>query len=329
MQIYGDSPNFSVVLPGGCNAACAFCFNRALPKVKPSGTRKFTDALRDALRDIPAPFRQISITGGEPLSSPALDDVLDVIRVHRARYRHVVLTTNGTRLEAAAKQLHGAVDHVNVSRHHYDARENRRVFGGDYYSDDLELAGSIEACSKVGIDVSLACVIDDSTSRDFVDAYLAWSKGFGVAAVNFRKAAGNLDPTPVEASFADHAVIGSSSCPVCRTSMQLIRGVRVNWKASAVEPSDTIDGVYELVFNVDAKLYRDWSMRERVDISDLVARTPIAHSVPPIPPPIPYRMMTSLYDQSSDSFSSGCGGPSYTAPGCGHTGGWAWPTRGC
>jgi len=132
MITYTDSPNFSIVMPGGCNAECSFCYHRSARTVERVSSREFVGRLGMFLHALPAQFRQVSITGGEPLLSPALADVLDTIRLQRDRYRHVVLTTNGTRLPEMARHLAGVVDHVNVSRHHYSEAKNLRVFGGTY-----------------------------------------------------------------------------------------------------------------------------------------------------------------------------------------------------
>lgn len=34
METYNQDPNFSIVMPGGCNAECPFCFNNNKTKPK-------------------------------------------------------------------------------------------------------------------------------------------------------------------------------------------------------------------------------------------------------------------------------------------------------
>ena len=64
MNLAVYNPNFSIVVPSGCNAACKFCFweqSRSLSK------EEFLQRLEEVLLELPEDFEQCSITGGVPV----------------------------------------------------------------------------------------------------------------------------------------------------------------------------------------------------------------------------------------------------------------------
>ena len=88
MKTFNTSPNFSIVMQGGCNAACEFCFNKQHSNKKQCSKAQYLKNLNLALKSLPNTFFQISITGNEPMLSPVIDDVLDICRKGKdIRYR--------------------------------------------------------------------------------------------------------------------------------------------------------------------------------------------------------------------------------------------------
>jgi pyruvate-formate lyase-activating enzyme len=259
LKTYNDNPNFSILLPGGCNAHCSFCFNDStdisneeIPLVE------YVKQLKYTLENMPENFRQISLTGGEPLISPYFSHVISMLALYGEQFRKVVLTTNGTHLINQLPLLSSVVNHINISRHHYDDAFNKQVFKGTYTVDTHDLHRIIDQCGQHGIDVSLNCVIKEHTMGAFIERYIKYARELGVRSVNFRRESGTLEPTSVENGYEHYKVISESSCPVCRTKEQLIRGVTVIWSGSLDEPSEHINDVYELIFMPDGNLYRDW-----------------------------------------------------------------------
>lgn len=218
--------------------------------------------LKLALKSLPSTFYQISITGNEPMLSPLIDDVLDICRKGKdIRYKNIVLTTNGTELMNHTQKVVSGVHHINVSCHHYDFEENKKIFKGSWNFTDEELENAIDFFGKNGIDVSLACVINDNTSKYFIDNYIDFAKRIGAYAVRFRKENGTLDKTPVENIIAEeYPSLNHGACPVCRSDFRVIKGCKTHWLSSLLEPTDKInDKVYELIFDTDGKLYQDWN----------------------------------------------------------------------
>lgn len=267
MTTYNQDPNFSIVMPGGCNAKCAFCFNHGKNKAENCSDFEFIINLWEQLKALPRQFYQISITGNEPMLSPLIGGVMDVCKRMKQRYPNILLTTNGTNLLDNPQMVIDGVHHINVSRHHYDELENRRIFGGVYNVMDDELAEIVNVYSRNGVDVSLNCVINDATSKDFIYGYIEFAKKIGAFAVRFRKENGTIEPTPVEREFGEeYPILWHGTCPVCRTDLRVIRGMKCYWKSSVLEPSDHItDKIFELVYDTDGKVYLDWERKKPLD----------------------------------------------------------------
>lgn len=196
MQLLNDDPNFSIVLPGPCDAACSFCFSQKGP---PScGMLKYLTRLNAVLEALGPQFYQISITGGEPTLSPYLLPVLAVIQAHRHKFTNVLLTTNGSKLLDVYEDLKGIVDNVNISRHHYQEGKNKRIFGGRYNVKTGDLEMMTDRLGAIGIAVSANCVVDDSTDAGFLGYFIGFAMSIGFKAVRFRKQNGDNEPIPAE-----------------------------------------------------------------------------------------------------------------------------------
>lgn len=263
IKTHNSDPNFSIVMPGGCNAACSFCFNKSKKnQVDEIDQFEWIFGLQDYLKLLPDKFYQISITGNEPMISPIIDGVLSLCGRFKERYSNILLTTNGTNLLKKIDQVSAGVHHINISRHHFDEAVNMKIFGGQYHVTDEELIEIVDRYSAIGVDVSLNCVINDKTEYSFIMEYVGWANTIGVKAVRFRKQNGkNIDLTPVEKMIdRDYPILHRGQCPVCRTYHRVILGLDTYWKAAIIEPTDKIkDSVYELVYDVDGILYCDWN----------------------------------------------------------------------
>lgn len=187
METYNQDPNFSIVMPGGCNAECPFCFNNNKTKPKSCSEIKFIIGLWERLRLLPKQFYQISITGNEPMLSPYINGVMEVCKEAKNEYTNILLTTNGTNLLKNPQRIIDGVHHINISRHHYDEKKNKDIFRGTYNITNAELTEIIDVYSRQGIDVSLNCVINNNTTQDFINFYIDFAKIIGANAVRFRK----------------------------------------------------------------------------------------------------------------------------------------------
>lgn len=115
MELMVNNPNISLIMPVGCNAKCSFCYWKKSDGITIDRFKFICDTL-------PIIFEQISITGGEP----TLDsNLIEYLKIARKRFKKIVLNTNGFKL---MKEHFKYVDHVNISRHHYDDLINNNIF---------------------------------------------------------------------------------------------------------------------------------------------------------------------------------------------------------
>lgn len=138
----------------GCNAACEGCYN-----VKTAVRAKPLAHIRRDLRTLMSLRRlqALSLTGGEPLLHPDLDEV---IRDVRAAGLRSVLMTNGILLDdRRARQLKSAgLDMVLL---HVQGRQNRRDLRAGAGTDDVcALRKAKSACAlAAGLDVGLSALM--------------------------------------------------------------------------------------------------------------------------------------------------------------------------
>jgi len=179
----------------------------------------------------------------------------------------VVLTTNGGLIGTIKENLSPIIDHVNISRHHYDEKINQEIFGTENIITDKYLIAFIDDLNKQAIDVTLNCVLTEkmATKKSILD-YIQFAKNVGASAVTFRKQHGSLRPSSQEELFNEFAVIDLNSCPVCRTKTQLIKGIKIIWKCSVSEPSEKINKIYELICHPDLLVSRDWKGDKSVNV---------------------------------------------------------------
>jgi len=291
------NPNFSIVVPGNCNGNCSFCFWK---NDKACGS--YIQNLTETMNSLPEQFYQLSLTGGEPTLSPYLSDILESIDPEK--WSNTVLTTNGTNLKKFIPQLEGKIQHVNISRHHYDDTINESVFGSKTVPSADELKVLVEKLNEVGIDVTYSAVLTEHlNTKDEVKKFIKFAKSQGVEQVFLRKQHGTLDPSEAEQAF-EHLPQEHHNCPVCRNTTQHINETKVVWKASLEEPSKELGMIYELVYNQNGTLTSDWEQELVVESSKIKGNP------------------QSLLEECGGSSYSGCGISSTPKPissysGCG------------
>lgn len=269
MKLSNSDPNFSVIVPGPCNAACPFCFWK-----ERNGTttkKDYLKSLTDTLGMLPQEFRQCSITGGEPTASNYLEDILPLVR---SRFGKVVLSSNGFGVLDTQNWLFDSINHLNISRHHWQDKTNYNKFGTTSVPSTKGLKTICEVANEKGVDVTLNCVLPaDFADLNWIELYLIHAKDVGANAVCFRKEHGTLDDLPVEALLREK-VIQTGGCPACRSKTRLMKGMTVTWRYGVLEPSKVMpkDEVYELVFQQDGSLTADWGGKVKISKRDICSR---------------------------------------------------------
>jgi pyruvate-formate lyase-activating enzyme len=248
------NPNFTIVTPGGCNAKCEFCFWH-----QEKTTKNYLNKLKETMDLLPSQFYMISISGGEPTISPYFTKILDLIDTDQ--FTHRILTTNGTHLMKHMDKISEKIQHINISRHHWNDEINNKIFISKTVPSSKHITECVDALNQNGIDVTFSCVLTDEyilTKEDIIK-YVEYAKNCGASHIYFRKKHENLLPHELEKEFGVSKIINSHDCPVCRTRIQLIKGIDVHWKTSVLEPSETLtDILFETIFNSNGTLTSDW-----------------------------------------------------------------------
>lgn len=259
MNILVHNPNFSIVTPFGCNAKCSFCFWKG-----EDNCSNFFKNLQEVLNKLPKNFNSISLTGGEPTTN--VDGLLEIVKMINKRYK-VVLTSNSYNLSHFLERLTGGISHINISRHSISDTKNNEIFQSKLANTD-ELKFITKIANNKGIDITLSAVLNDELStKDDILEYINFAKKVGANAVFFRKTHGNLEKTSVEKEFDDLIKI-DVTCPVCRNTEQIIEGMKVTWKASIMEPSNKINGIFELIYQQNGDLTSDWAGKNKIILGE-------------------------------------------------------------
>lgn len=260
------NPNFTIVMPGGCNAKCEFCFWKQDKTVKDYMTK-----LKETMADLPTQFYMLSISGGEPTISSYLKDVLESIDTEQ--FTHRILTTNATGLMKNMDIITKKIQHINISRHHWDDEINAKIFETDTVPSTEHIIECVDALNLAGIDVTFSCVLTDEyilTKEDIIE-YVQYAKRCGASHIYLRKKHENLLPHELEKEFGYSKIVKSHDCPACRTRIQLIKGIDVHWKTSVLEPSDVMEEniLFETIFNSNGTLTSDWHAKIVIDPLDI------------------------------------------------------------
>lgn len=339
IQYIKRGANFTIIVPGGCNANCGFCFWNPVKSVSKKLWRKELDAALEKLHDQKI-LTQISISGGEPTCSPLLSECLQAIRTFMAQKRiplKVVLNTNGSRILENLHHMEGVVNHVNISRHDCDDSENFNIFQTTEVPTKDQLANICETLEEAGIDVTLNCVVSENfDDLNEVHGFVNLCKEVGAIRMAFRKdiRGGTLDPLPVEEKLGVRREY--STCPVCSTSEYRVKGFPVTIKVGLDEPmSSGISYAHELIYHPDGKLCLDWAGRLNIDPSTMLEVATLnengdfvkpVSSVDIVMEAIRDRLQNERVSSGHWSSSRGCGSSSSTSSksysgGCGSAGG--------
>src|ERR1035437_603430 len=183
------NPNFTIVMPGGCNAKCEFCFWK-----QDKTTKDYMERLKDTMDLLPSQFYMISISGGEPTISPYFKKVLNSIDTER--FTHRILTTNGTHLMKHIDIIKEKIQHINISRHHWDDEINAKIFECDTIPSSEHISKCVDELNKAGIDVTFSCVLTDEyiTTKEDIIKYVEYAKSCGASHIYLRKKHENLLP---------------------------------------------------------------------------------------------------------------------------------------
>lgn len=250
-------PNFSIILPGTCNAKCTFC-----TWTETKTMESYLKRVKYVLDTLPNYFISVSVTGGEPLMSPYFWDVVNLIE--KPRWERVGVTTNGSFLtESVIDKLQGKFEYINISRHHYSDEINNSVFNIQNIPSTKRLKELCRYANKRNIPISLNCVLSKHlppTVKE-IKKFVTFAKNIGAHASQFRKIQGpntTTAPTLHEELFMDDDTYMNHPCPVCRRGTVVIDGMDVQFKSAVLDPSQNLKYWFEAVLHPLGQLSGDW-----------------------------------------------------------------------
>jgi cyclic pyranopterin phosphate synthase len=181
-----------------CDLRCTYCM-AARPRFVP---RREVLSLEELERlagvFVSLGVRRVRVTGGEPLVRAGVLELLERLARHvrGGALDELTLTTNGTRLEAAAAALARAgIRRVNVSLDSLDPDVYRCVTrGGDLGA----VLRGVDAAAAAGLLVKLNAVVLQGENREHVPALVRWAHARGLEL-------SLIEAMPLGAMAPDHA----------------------------------------------------------------------------------------------------------------------------
>jgi uncharacterized protein len=159
-------PQTVVVIPSyHCNLSCGYCWQRLYdldsPVIRPEMGDRFFQSLPQVVEGFPGRGVEIIVFGGEPLAADAelKQRVVQILDTARGSGYQTKVITNGVGLEAAAEDLAGKVDTIQVTidgppEFH---RRRRPIPGGDSYEP---LRRGVDAAIRAGLRVNVRVNVD-------------------------------------------------------------------------------------------------------------------------------------------------------------------------
>jgi cyclic pyranopterin phosphate synthase len=160
-----------------CNLRCAYCMPHGT-RFRPASELLSIDELAELAGILVGRgVRRIRLTGGEPLVRGGILDLVGRLGA-LAGLEEVTLTTNGTRLAAAAQALADAgVRRVNVSLDSLDPERFAAITRGGELG---QVVAGIDAARAAGIAAKINMVALKGVNDDEFPAMLAWCGGRGL-----------------------------------------------------------------------------------------------------------------------------------------------------
>lgn len=263
-----ENPNFTIILPGPCNANCSFCTWK-----EDNDSVGFLTGLKYALENLPIMFRQITISGGEPTLSPYIKEVLIMIEQYRSKFNKVVLNTNATKLFTDSLQnglqitsLLDVVDSINISRHSTDDIRNAEIFKGDVpnTAELTTIANKLKNSTFDDlIDLNYNCVLTKDTIQDPVE-WIKFMKSTNIKTVTFRNLSNDI--SDIEQQFINSSIIPiyENNCSVYKTTVYktdtnyTFKFQSSIFKSSMFTGLNTQSETHEVILQSNGNLTKDW-----------------------------------------------------------------------
>lgn len=244
-----------------CNAKCSFCSLSC----NNNNTKSILNLeyAKEVISELVAKgaIDKVSLTGGEPLLYPRLQELLDFLDSLTGNgIEFYALTTNGILLEKYMSMLENSkIKYINISRHHYDQAKNDRVFGVKTLSE-VQLKNIITQSQK-SFRFNVTITEDFYTLED-VHEYIKMAQNIGINNILIRKEYQfGKNSEIMDKVFCNYDKCKKSTKCECR--IKKINGVEVEYRVVDVEKEKETELSHEYVRNFvlkhDNKLLGGWS----------------------------------------------------------------------
>lgn len=160
-----------------CNLACAHCYSRSSPYAEDALAFDMVESALTALRG--EGYEVLSLSGGEPLLFPRLDELAD--RAHELGYR-VVAISNGYRVKPAHDELLRRFDGMAISFDGMGEPHNRMRGRADAYNVAIAALRHLRA---IDVPAAAAFTVSRESIGDVPD-FVELVASLGVRAVQLR-----------------------------------------------------------------------------------------------------------------------------------------------
>ena len=162
----GNGGNLSVkiVTPSYCQANCPFCFNKLNKDTQKHNYDLFFNNLDKSLEMIIQNINNrnvtIDITGNEPTYDISVfKELMNHLKKYRDTLKRVILTSNGYHLYDCINYMNGIIDLMNISLHHYDYNERKKIFNTSMIPNDEEVKLIVEKLKRNNISSTAVSVL--------------------------------------------------------------------------------------------------------------------------------------------------------------------------
>jgi pyruvate-formate lyase-activating enzyme len=174
--------NLYIDMTAKCNGKCKFCINNVNFDREDIPDGQFIKKLQETLKSIRFVDPSIQIVGGEPTVHPKrLKAIIDLIRKYRMR--NPVVGTNGSGIlnSSLLDYIEPVIDHMNISRHHFDDSQLNRLMGFSNPLNNSELYKVMQE-HPVAKKIRFNCCLlkDNIDSFERISAYIEWALEMGV-----------------------------------------------------------------------------------------------------------------------------------------------------
>lgn len=276
---HGHILSVKIVMPCYCQANCPFCFNNQTINTQKHDWHEFTSHIYNSFEDIFKTINNrkisIDITGNEPtFNINQFEELMEILYTIKKGYSNkidkIILTTNGFHLYECIPYMNNVIDIVNISLHHYDYNQRRKIFGTKYIPSNEDLKNIIKTLNNINITVTSVAVIYDNISMpQFVPSFAEFSKNVG-----FKNARIRINFTTsnsfIRNKFYDKITDNEKIVEQKGLSTKYLdfNGYNVNIYLGVTDLIDYVIGV-ELVIDDDGKLYIDYNKRYTINRESL------------------------------------------------------------